>query len=82
MKIKTVHVFPPIPLRMFDWQAYDEDTFDVCSDPECSCRRNALVGWGSTEEEAIQDLMDKMEERKADAEGEQENKESSSPTHH
>lgn len=40
--IITEHVYPPIPMRQFDWAAY--------RDPE------GKVGWGRTEVEAITDL--------------------------
>lgn len=50
MTIRTVHVCPPIPVRDYDWQAYDTDNYDP-EDPD------ALVGWGSTEERAIANLM-------------------------
>ena len=43
-QIITSHVFPPIPMRQFDWAAY--------RDPE------GQVGWGHTEAEAIADLID------------------------
>ena len=43
--IVTAHVFPPIPMRWFDWCAH----FD---DPE------GLVGWGATEQSAIDDLTE------------------------
>jgi hypothetical protein len=50
MKIITAFVYPPIPIRRYDWSAvregYDE------GDP---------VGWGATEQEAINELL-KMEE--------------------
>jgi hypothetical protein len=46
-KIKTVHVHPPIPARIFDYMAYFED-----QDGD----ENALIGWGPTVEEAIADL--------------------------
>jgi hypothetical protein len=44
-KIKTEHVYPPIPLRSFDYSA----AFDGYEpgDP---------IGWGATEEAAIADL--------------------------
>jgi hypothetical protein len=42
MKLKTVFVYPPIPIRTCDWCAYPFD------DPES--RRYA---WGRTEQEAI-----------------------------
>ena len=46
-RIKTVHVFPPIPARTFDWMAYFEDQ---------EGDENALIGWGPTVEMAIEDL--------------------------
>ena len=58
MKIRTEHVFPPIPMRQFDWMAYDDDTYCGCG--ECRC----LTGHGSTEQEAIADLMEQMEDRR------------------
>jgi len=57
MNIRTVHICPPIPIRDFDWCAYDEDTFDGEGRP---------VGYGSTEEEAIADLRQKIEEANDD----------------
>ena len=60
MKIVTVPVFPPIPTRNFDWQAYMDGTIDVCGDPECGCRSKAIVGMGATEEEAIDDLLEQL----------------------
>lgn len=62
MKIRTEHVFPPIPLRQFDWVAYDDDTYCGCGD--CHCLR----GNGATEQEAIADLMEQMEDRRAEEE--------------
>lgn len=46
MKILTKHVYPPIPIRSFDWLACDDD------------RENGPQGWGATKEEALQDLID------------------------
>jgi len=43
--IVTSHVYPPIPLRSFDWAAHRE------GDEE------GLCGWGATEEDAIEDLL-------------------------
>lgn len=51
MKIRTDHVYPPIPLRDCDWSAVDADNYEG-GDP---------IGWGPTEEEAIADLMEKLE---------------------
>jgi len=45
MKIKTQHVYPPIPTRVFDWCAYWDGT-----------EENGRYGWGKTEAEAIADL--------------------------
>jgi hypothetical protein len=56
-KIVTQHVYPPIPDRRFDWSAvlddYDGGFSDGSSDP---------VGRGATEQEAIRDLMEQIEE--------------------
>lgn len=53
LRIKTEHVYPPIPIRSFDWCAWvdgeDEET--------------RIQGWGSTESEAIADLEEQIEER-------------------
>ena len=44
--ILTVHVFPPIPIRDWDWCAYHH------SEDEKPWR----YGWGKTEQEALADL--------------------------
>jgi predicted RNase H-like HicB family nuclease len=46
--IITENVYPPIPIRQFDWAAY--------RDPEGS------VGWGKTEAEAIAALRELEED--------------------
>lgn len=51
MRIVTHYVFPPIPVRTMDWSAVDDDTYDY----------DQPVGWGATEQEAIADLRDKLE---------------------
>lgn len=56
MNIVTTHVFPPIPTRCFDWQAWDGDTYDP--DPDAQ----SLIGWGATKEAAIADLMTQVAE--------------------
>lgn len=51
-EVKTSCVFPPIPVREFDWCAYhdgDEET--------------GRYGWGYTEKEAVADLARLDEER-------------------
>jgi hypothetical protein len=47
-KIITNHIYPPIPIRNYDWEAIYED-YDA-GDP---------VGYGKTEQEAINDLIEK-----------------------
>ena len=54
-KIVTSFVYPPIPIRSCDWQAH----FDG-DEPDDDGRM--LVGYGSTEQEAINDLMDAFDE--------------------
>jgi hypothetical protein len=54
MKIVTEYVCPPLPIRFFDWRAYDGDTYD----PE----NNNPTGWGRTKEDAIADLLRQIEE--------------------
>lgn len=54
MKIRTEYVYPPIPIRQFDWSAVDDDTYDG---PGCA------IGYGPTEEAAIKDLLQQVEER-------------------
>jgi hypothetical protein len=49
--IKTDHVYPPIPIRCYDWSAY------VYGEEE-----SGPYGWGYTEDEAIADLKDKLPE--------------------
>ena len=53
MKIKPYFFYPPIPIRNFDWQAVDDDTYDGEGCP---------IGHGSTEQEAIEDLLSKIED--------------------
>ena len=64
MTLRTEHVFPPIPLRTFDWCAYDEDTYDGAPDggPQ-------IVGWGRTEAEAVAHFREQWEERQLEREG-------------
>jgi hypothetical protein len=52
MQIVTHYDYPPIPIRCFDWSAIDYDTYDG---PGCP------VGRGATEQEAITDLLKKLE---------------------
>lgn len=56
MRITTSHIAPPIPTKTHDWSAIDDETYSGDeSDP---------VGYGSTEIEAIRDLLDQIEANK------------------
>lgn len=50
-KVRTENVYPPIPLRQFDWCAW------LDGDEEAGPR-----GWGRTEQEAIAELMVELED--------------------
>jgi hypothetical protein len=52
MKIHTDHWLKPIPIRAFDWSAIDEDTYDG----------TGPIGYGETKQEAIDDLMQQVDE--------------------
>ena len=52
MKIITKYEFPPIPDRSMDWSAIDDDTYEG----------GKPVGRGATEQEAIDDLLEQVEE--------------------
>lgn len=62
MKIRTTHVYPPIPIREFDWSAVDEDTYDADCDQDGFFSKSP-VGWGATEAEAIADLKEQLEQK-------------------
>lgn len=58
--IKTNFDYPPIPVRNMDWSAVT-DNFD------CDCDENGYfsrdpVGRGATEQEAIDDLIEQLED--------------------
>ena len=50
MKIVTDYWQKPIPTNKFDWSAVDDDTYDG----------SGPVGYGATEDEAIRDLMEQL----------------------
>jgi hypothetical protein len=52
MKIETTPVYPPIPVRSFDWACYDSDSYDADWDGEGYVSTSPR-GEGETEEEAI-----------------------------
>jgi hypothetical protein len=61
MRLKTSHVFPPIPCRLTDWCAYDEDTYDAeLIDGEWISKHP--VGYGATEADAIKDFYTLLDE--------------------
>ncbi len=62
IRIKTSFVHPPIPIRSFDWQAWDDNTYD-CDCDEDGFFSNCPLGHGATEQEAIDDLLQQIEER-------------------
>lgn len=51
-KIATSHVYPPIPLRQFDWCAYIDGEEEAGN-----------YGWGRTEADAIADLKQILAEK-------------------
>lgn len=54
-EIRTANVFPPIPIRQFDWCAW------VDGEEEDGPR-----GWGETEADAIADLKEILEDKPND----------------
>lgn len=50
IKIRTEYVCPPIPVRGCDWSAVDDNTYE----PGCP------IGWGRTEQAAIDNLIDQL----------------------
>lgn len=51
-KIVTSFVYPPIPCRDWDWQAVFE-----------GFEPGDAVGWGQTEQQAIENLLESMEQQ-------------------
>lgn len=54
--IETSHVYPPIPERGFDWSAIVPAEYDGAPDS------HSPIGRGATEEAAIADLLEQIEE--------------------
>jgi len=61
IRIHTNFEYPPIPVRSFDWSAVD-DNYD-CDCDQDGFFSNCPIGHGATEEEAIADLIEQIEER-------------------
>jgi len=57
IRILVTHEYPPIPCRNTDYSAVDYDRYDGA--PDAGPQR---VGWGSTEEEAIAELLAETED--------------------
>ena len=65
MRIVTEFYQPPIPIRKFDWSAIDADTYDAdLVDGEIV---GGPCGYGATEQEAIDDLMERLNLSAVDA---------------
>lgn len=47
LPVVTSYICPPIPTNRFDWCAYPE-----------GCEEDGNYGWGATEQEAIENLME------------------------
>ena len=60
--LSTSAVYPPIPTRNFDWSAIDANTYDADWNGERYVSTSPQ-GAGSTEAEAIADLLEQIEER-------------------
>lgn len=50
------HVYPPIPVRNFDWSAHFEND-------EPNDAGSMLIGYGKTAPEALADLLDNFDNR-------------------
>lgn len=66
MKIHTSYDRPPIPVRDMDWSAVTND-YDADCDQD-GFHSSHPVGYGATEQVAIDDLLEKLEDLKAEEE--------------
>lgn len=55
--VKTSCVYPPIPLRQYDWCAFADNTYDGAPDAG-----HQILGHGATEAEAISDFWEQWSE--------------------
>jgi hypothetical protein len=64
IELTTTPVYPPIPTTAYDWSAIDSNTYDVSGyDGETGFGySNHPNGHGPSEQEAINDLFDQIEE--------------------
>ena len=51
INIKAYYDPKPIPIRRFDWEAFDSDTLDY----------DSVTGFGKTKEEAVADLLERLD---------------------
>jgi hypothetical protein len=56
--IVTQHIYPPIPVRDYDWAAHYDDYDADCGDD--GYYSLGAVGYGKTEQEAIDDLKEQQ----------------------
>jgi hypothetical protein len=64
--LSTNFVYPPIPSRNFDWSCIDDNTYDASYEGEDENGhhwRSSPSGHGATEQAAIADLLEQLEER-------------------
>ena len=61
VKIHTNFDYPPIPVRCLDWSAVTDD-YDGAEDSST----RSQIGRGATEQEAINDLLDQLEDETND----------------
>jgi len=61
VRIRTTFEYPPIPVRNMDWSAVDDDTYDVDCDQD-GFFSTSPIGHGATEQDAIEDLIEQIEE--------------------
>jgi hypothetical protein len=67
MTIQTSYWPKPIPSRNFDWSAIDADTYDASyegEDENGSHWKASPQGFGATEQEAIEDLLEQIQEER------------------
>lgn len=55
LRISTSFDPKPIPVKFFDWEAWDDATYDG--------DETSIIGYGATKEEAIEDLLTRMWDR-------------------
>ena len=59
--LSVAHWFPPIPTRNYDFSAIDANTYDADWDGE-KYVSDCPQGFGPTEADAVNDLIDQLEE--------------------